>query len=107
MSSAIVIGAAITGLIALAKELIPDKDKQSQFIGALEAMKAQVYMAELATTTVPWVDALHKMGRQILNLCTILAIVLLKMYDVDLDAWEVMAMGGGNAVYQYVKSRGK
>jgi hypothetical protein len=105
--SAAIIGAGITGLIALAKELIPDKDKQSQFIAALEAMKSQVYMAELATTTIPWVDALHKMGRQIINVLMIGSIVLLKMYDIDLDPWEVMALGGGNAVYQYIKGKGK
>ncbi len=49
----------------LASEFIEDKDKANELRTELQKLGEQVYMTELQTKTVPWVDALHKMGRQL------------------------------------------
>jgi len=58
------------------------------------------------TTTIPWVDALHKMGRQILNLCTLAAVFVLLMLDKELTGPAVAVLTGGNIMYQFVKGKG-
>ena len=49
----------------LASEFIEDKDKANELKAKITELGEHVYMTELQTKTVPWVDALHKMGRQI------------------------------------------
>ncbi len=56
--------------------------------------------------TIPWVDALHKMGRQILNILTLAAVFTLLMFDKDLTGPSVAVLTGGNVVYQFVKGKG-
>ena len=51
--------------IDLASEAIEDPDKLNAIKGNIEKMKQERYTLELQTKTIPWVDALHKMGRQI------------------------------------------
>lgn len=58
------------------------------------------------TKTIPWVDALHKMGRQILNLLTLAAVFTLLMFDKNLTGPAIAALLGGNGIYQYVKGKG-
>jgi hypothetical protein len=72
---------------------------------AQEGQDAQLraYMAELAVPTIPWVDALHKMGRQI----QIYMLLFLGWYStwtgkpLDPIAWGVL--GGAVGVYHLVK----
>ncbi len=51
--------------VDLASEAIEDPDKLNEIRGNLETLRQERYTLELQTKTVPWVDALHKMGRQI------------------------------------------
>jgi len=46
------------------------------------------------------------MGRQLLNLITIIAVVFLTYMDKDITGPMVLLMGSGNAVYQYIKGKG-
>jgi hypothetical protein len=66
-----IIGDLFKGTTDIIKEAVTDKDKQNEIIGNLEELKRQfeqaLYLKELDTKTVPWVDALHKMGRQCEN----------------------------------------
>ena len=86
---------------------IVDKDAKIQMEGHLSQLREQVYITELSTRTIPWVDALHKMGRQIISLVTLLGTGALIYFQPDLDPLTLMAMTGPAGVYNYVKGRGK
>jgi len=47
------------------------------------------------------------MGRQILNLLTIVAVVVLSLYNVEITGQMAIVLTGGNLAYQIVKSKGK
>jgi len=94
--------------IELAKEHVVDKDKQNELIAHLEEIKTGAsYIEELRTKTVPWIDGLHKMGRQIINLIVILAWLISLWIGHDLTQWDVFILGGGNVAYQLIKGKGK
>ena len=99
-------------VIDLASEAITDKDKLHQFrheadmaSAELKTMLEETYRQELETKTVPWVDALHKMGRQILSYAGygLAFYMVAKGYD-PMAAMAAMAPGG---IYSYVKGKGK
>lgn len=99
-------------VIDLASEAITDKDKLNEFkheatmaSSELKKMLEETYRKELETKTVPWVDALHKMGRQILSYAGYgLAFYMVsKGYD-PMAAMAAIAPGG---IYSYVKGKGK
>ncbi len=98
---------AINGAIGIVKKIVPDKDKQNEIIGAIENVKQVAYMAELNTKTVPWVDALHKMGRLITNWSLIITVVVFELMGWELSQNIVFLMGGGNIVYQLIKGKGR
>jgi len=49
----------------LVSEAVEDVEKANEINGKLMEAAEKTYAMELSTKTVPWVDALHKMGRQI------------------------------------------
>jgi len=102
-----IIGDLIEGTTDIIKEVVVDKDKQNELIGNLNKIKQTVYMTELQTKTIPWVDALHKMGRQILNFCNILAVVIFILCDITIDQNVALLLGGPNIAYQLIKGKGK
>lgn len=102
-----IIGDLIKGTGDIVREVVVDKDKQNEIIGNLEKIGHQVYLAELATKTVPWVDALHKMGRQILNIANLVVVVVLVMYGVQITQEIALLLGGPNLAYQLIKGRGQ
>jgi len=92
----------------IVKEAVTDKDKQNELIARLEEMKTTVlYITELQTKTIPWIDGVHKMGRQILNLVSIVAVIVLISMGHELTQWDVLVLGGGNVAYQVIKGVGK
>jgi hypothetical protein len=106
-----IIGKLFDRSFDLADQAITDKDKLNDLKATLselrEKMQAEIYLAELATQTVPWIDAIHKMGRQILNLVSIGSVVYLLSNDIEITGPAALILGGGNAIYQFVKGRGK
>lgn len=52
----------VTNIIS---EAVEDKDKANEINRKLMMAAEATYKTELNVKTVPWVDALHKMGRQI------------------------------------------
>ncbi len=106
-----IIGKLFSDTTDIIKEVVLDKDKQNQILGNLEQVKLavdrEVHIKELETETIPWVDGLHKMGRQIINLITILVTAGLLLLEVDITAQEVLLLGGGNVAYQVIKGKGK
>lgn len=92
----------------IVKEAVTDKDKANEIIGNIEQMKVGAsYIAELNTKTIPWIDGLHKMGRQILNVVTIIAVVILIMKGHEITQWDALLLGSGNVAYQLIKGSGK
>ena len=51
----------------IVSEFVEDKDKANELKAKIIGLGETTYMTELKTKTIPWVDALHKMGRQIGN----------------------------------------
>lgn len=92
----------------IAKEAVTDKDKQNELIAHLEEIRqTTMYLAELNTKTVPIIDGIHKLGRQILNLFSIVVVVILIAMGHELTQWDVLVLTGGNLAYQLIKGSGK
>jgi len=106
-----IISDLLKGAEEIASEAIIDEDKKTEVIGKLEEIKQNVdhvvYLAELETKTLPWVDGLHKMARSILNIVTIVAVVVLSLFDVVITPQMALVLGGGNVAYQLIKGKGK
>jgi hypothetical protein len=52
------------------------------------------------------VDALHKMGRQILTVLNIVAVVVLMLYGKSITPQVALVLGGSNIAYQLIKGKG-
>ena len=107
LASLPIIGRLFGKVSDLVSEAVVDKDKRNEIFGALEELRYQAYMAELSTKTVPWVDALHKMGRQL----QVYGIMGLGAYclwkGIDLPQWLILLVGGPTVTYQLMKGKGK
>lgn len=86
-------------------EYVEDKDKSNELKAKLEQGAQQVWLAELATKTVPWVDALHKMGRQITGY--IGYGLAFYMVQQGYDPMAVMAAVAPGGLYAVFKNKGK
>ena len=75
----------------------------------IEGLRAQneVYLEELKTKTIPWVDATHKMGRQILNVLNIIAVCIFAFTSTPVTMEIALILGGPNLAYQLIKGKGK
>ena len=85
---------------------VEDRDLVNKIRADLAAMDHEAYLAELAVKTVPWVDGLDKMGRQIHGYL-VLGIVggaILAGTEVDPALAAVMAAPG--TVYTWMKGKG-
>jgi len=107
LSSIPLIGKVLDNTTDIVKEVVVDKDARNKIIGNITLVKEQVYLAELSTRTIPWVDALHKMGRQILAALSIGAAVYLKTHGYELDMQTLLLLGAPNIAYQMIKGKGK
>lgn len=92
----------------IVKEAVTDKDKQNELIAHLEEVRTTaLYAIELQTKTIPWIDGLHKMGRQILNLVVIIVWLVGILTDHTFTQYDMLILGGGNVAYQLIKGKGK
>ena len=97
----------INNIVDIADQAVTDKDKLNELKFHLSELKEQTYQAELATKTVPWIDGLHKMGRQILSLINMGVIAYLLLERPDIEPLSLAMLAGPGAVYNYVKGKGK
>ena len=88
-------------------KFVVDKDAKIEITAQLETLKEQVYMKELDTKTIPWVDAIHKMGRQIISLVNIIAGILIVYINPQVDPLSLAAVLGAGGIYNAVKGKGK
>lgn len=91
----------------LVSEVVEDKDKANEIKARLEELRQQVYLTELNTKTVPWVDALHKMGRQLLSYSSIIGGVIVLTVNPDVNPIALASILGPGGVYNFVKGKGK
>ena len=91
----------------LADKWIVDKDAKIQIEAQLEQLKQQVYITELGVSTIPWVDALHKMGRQIISLVTLVGGIGLVYFKPDVDPMVLAMIAGPSGIYNFAKGKGK
>ena len=90
----------------LVSEVVVDKDAQSRINSELKKLQESVYLAELGTQTIPWVDAIHKLSRTILSVLS----MLITVYMVHNGVTDPIALGAGLAPaagYNIVKGKGK
>lgn len=93
--------------IDLAAKSTVDVDKVLQLAQDGKATEVQEYIAELNCKTIPWVDALHKMGR-LLTQWMLIGLGIIQMYtghQLSEIAW--LTIGGPVALYTWMKGRGK
>jgi hypothetical protein len=88
-------------------EAVVDKDMKIKLQNELEQLKQQVYIAELNTKTIPWVDGVHKLGRQGLSLLTLLIGAWLIHKHPELDMGTLMAIAAPTGLYNLAKKEGR
>jgi len=81
-------------------QLVTDKDEAGR-------LKARVYMTELQTSTVPIVDAVHKMGRQITMWLQMGFYFYCVTHEVEISRELVSGVSGVAGLYTLMKGRGK
>ena len=99
--------AAIGRAFDVVDQLVTDEDKSLEIKAGLHAGREATYQLELSTKTVPWVDGLHKMGRQIISLVTVVGGMIFLAYNPDVDPIKLAALSAPGGIYNYIKGKGK
>lgn len=83
-------------------QFITDKDKAAE-------LKAAFYLQELKTSTIPIIDAIHKMGRQTLAFTQMgFYFYTMHRYGVESITPELVAgVSGAASIYTLVKGKGR
>lgn len=88
----------------LISEVVEDKDKANDIRKQLMLAAESTYNNELSTKTVPWIDALHKMGRQITGYLGY-ALAFYMTYKGGADPVAVMASVAPGGIYAAMKGK--
>ena len=104
-------GNTVDKLLNLALEKTEDVDKRNALVIEFYRMKEETKRAELARVTVPWVDAVHKMGRQMFILVSTIGLFVMlgmgkgaELAQYSEFVFTVLGVGGG---YVALKGRGQ
>lgn len=97
---------------SIADQITIDKDKKLEQEHAMDMEREESYQAELATQTIIWVDALHKMGRQLLSLLSMIFGFVIAMYAISkgMDGAAIVSTSAGiapGAIYNNTKNKDK
>lgn len=104
-------GGTAARVLDIALEKTEDADKRNELVLEYFRLREETRRAEINRATVPWVDALHKMGRQIFWLAALAAVAVLIALGRGPELKEyaefffTAAAGGG--VYTLLKGRGR
>lgn len=90
----------------LVSEVVEDKDKANELRTEIIRLAQNTYQVELATKTVPWVDALHKMIRPIGTLSGY-GLCAYMIHSGINDPIALAACFAPGGVYNFVKGKGK
>lgn len=85
-------------------EAVEDKDKANEINQKLMLAAEATYIKELGTKTVPWVDALHKMGRQITGYLGY-GLAFYMVHKGGSDPMAIMAAVAPGGIYAAMKGR--
>jgi hypothetical protein len=96
-------GKTVGKALDLAKEYVEDKDKRNEL--AVELIKIQAKADSVST--VPWVDALHKMGRQLLWFFVIGFYAYSWNKGTPIDLKTLTLLAGGPGLYTLMKGKGR
>lgn len=103
-------GNTVSRALDIALEKTEDVDKRNALVIQFVTIKEETRRAELARVTIPWVDAAHKMGRQIFWLASMVAVVVLiatgHSQEIMDNAQLLMSISGGGGLYTLLKGRG-
>lgn len=98
-------------IVEVALEKTEDVDKRNALALEFFKQREETRRAELTRVTVPWVDAIHKMGRQLFWLAMgVGALVLIGMgkgAELQQHAELLFAVLGGGGLYTVMKGRGR
>lgn len=98
-------------IVEVALEKTEDVDKRNALALEFFRQREETRRAELARVTVPWVDALHKMGRQLFWIAMGVGLVALiamgKGAELQQHAELLLAVLGGGGLYTAMKGRGR
>jgi hypothetical protein len=92
-------GSTVEKSLALASEYITDPDKLNEYVTDLLKGNNAV--------TIPWVDALHKMGRQLMIFFLLYIYYESVKLGQPLDMSEFLMIAAGPGAYILQKGRGK
>ena len=96
---------SVDNAISVVGEAVEDKDLTNTLRTEVDKLREAVYMKELDTKTVGWVDAFHKMGRQLTGYLGYgLAFYMVHQGYDPMAAMAAVAPGGLYAVF---KNKGK
>ena len=88
-------------------QAVTDKDLKLKLDNELEMLKQQVYIAELGTQTVPWMDGVHKLGRQLLSFVSVIGGGVLLYFVPDTNPASLAMIVAPGGIYNYVKGKGR
>lgn len=97
----------ITRGLDIVDQAVTDKDKANELKEIFRQLQEQSYQLELQTVTIPWIDGLHKMGRQIISLVSIIGGYVFLSYHPDVDPLKLAALSAPGGIYAWVKGRGR
>ena len=99
-------GGVVGRALDIGAKVVVNKDKLLKLAAESDQAELNAYIAGLQVSTYTWIDALHKMGRQIQQYL-ILGFVFYaskNSYVVDPNAW--LVLGGLSGIYSVMKGRG-
>jgi hypothetical protein len=93
--------------LGVISEYVEDKDLANELTVKVIAIADDTYRHELSIKTVPWVDALHKMGRQMLSVVSVVVPAVLIYYKPDINPALLAAIVAPAGIYNWQKGSGK
>jgi len=87
-------------------QFVEDKDASNEIKKAIAMAAEETYRKELEARTVPWVDALHKMGRQLTGYLGY-ALAFYMVHKGGVDPMAVMAAVAPGGLYAAFKNKGQ
>lgn len=100
-------GGLVEHAASVAKEYIEDPDVRNQVIQKIIEADTQLKIERTKATTIPWVDALHKMSRVILAAMLMSVYLVLKLLGIDVELTELVTVAAPAGLYTVMKGRGK
>ena len=104
-------GGTVSKVLDIALEKTEDVDKRNALIERFLEMKEVTRRAEISRVTVPWVDAVHKMGRQIFwfGFMAGMFVLIATGHSQELldQANVLLSIAGGGGAYTVLKGRGQ